>query len=116
MLQGRRYVSAQMAELLVCDLDSDSDQPVHRRLSEREFQIFCKLATGQTVSGIGNELYLSAKTVSTYRSRILEKMNPATNADITTLACWKTRSSNTTDGARYLRGRENLCFITLSGS
>ena len=86
VMQGRRYVSAQMTELLVSDLHVNSDQPLHRRLSEREFQIFCKLAAGSTVSGIGKELCLSVKTISTYRSRILEKMSLATNADITTYA------------------------------
>ena len=86
VLQGRRYISAQMAQLLISNLDTDVDRPVHHSLSEREFQIFCKLAAGRTVTGIGSELYLSAKTVSTYRSRILEKMNLANNADITTYA------------------------------
>jgi DNA-binding NarL/FixJ family response regulator len=86
VLQGRRYVSANLAELLLSDLDGDSDQPLHRRLSEREFQIFCKLATGRAVSSIADELCLSVKTVSTYRTRILEKMSLTTNADITTYA------------------------------
>ena len=86
VLQGRRYVSANLAELLLSDLDGDSDQPLHRRLSEREFQIFCKLAAGRAVSSIADELCLSVKTVSTYRTRILEKMSLATNADITTYA------------------------------
>ncbi|MFI4914302.1 MAG: response regulator [Steroidobacterales bacterium] len=86
VMQGRRYVSAQMAEALVSDLAGDGSKPLHRRLSEREFQIFCKLATGQSVSAIGNELCLSVKTVSTYRSRILEKMSLLSNADITIYA------------------------------
>ena len=86
VMQGRRYVSANLAELLLSDLDGDSDQPLHRRLSEREFQIFCKLATGRAVSSIADELCLSVKTVSTYRTRILEKMSLTTNADITTYA------------------------------
>ena len=60
-----------------------ADQPSHTQLSEREFQIFCKLAAGQSVSEIAKELFLSVKTVSTYRSRILEKMNFKSNADIT---------------------------------
>ena len=60
-----------------------ADQPSHTQLSEREFQIFCKLASGQSVSEIAKELFLSVKTVSTYRSRILEKMNFKSNADIT---------------------------------
>ncbi len=83
---GRRYVTQNMAELMVSDLDADNEEPLHRRLSEREFQIFCKLAAGHTVSAIANELCLSVKTVSTYRTRVLEKMSLMTNADITTYA------------------------------
>ena len=86
VLAGRRYVSASLAELLVADLDVDQDKPLHADLSEREFQIFCKLAAGQSVSGIANELSLSVKTVSTYRTRVLEKMCLKSNADITSYA------------------------------
>jgi len=86
VMQGRRYVSPQTAEMLVTDLDTEGNQPIHTRLSEREFQIFCELASGRSVTKIGNELCLSVKTVSTYRSRILEKMNLQTNADMTTYA------------------------------
>lgn len=86
VLQGRRYVSPTLAELLLSDLDQDNDQPLHARLSEREFQIFCKLAAGRAVSEIAEELCLSVKTVSTYRSRVLEKMSFSTNADLTTYA------------------------------
>ena len=86
VLAGRRYVSAALAEMLVADLDGDADKPMHTRLSTREFQIFCKLAAGRGVSEIANELSLSVKTVSTYRSRILEKMNFHANADITSYA------------------------------
>jgi two-component system invasion response regulator UvrY len=86
ILQGRRYVSATRAELLVSDIDGDGERPIHAQLSEREFQIFCKLATGRAVSDIAQELCLSVKTVSTYRSRVLEKMNFKTNADITSYA------------------------------
>ncbi len=86
VLQGRRYVSQALAELLVKELDADSDKPMHAQLSEREFQIFTKLATGRAVSEIAEELCLSVKTISTYRSRVLEKMNFRTNADITTYA------------------------------
>jgi DNA-binding NarL/FixJ family response regulator len=86
VLSGRRYVSAALAEILVADLDGDPDKPMHARLSTREFQIFCKLAAGRGVSDIANELSLSVKTVSTYRSRILEKMNFTANADITSYA------------------------------
>ena len=88
VLVGRRYVSAALAESMAGDLKSkgDSNQPLHTQLSQREFQIFCKIATGATISQIGNELSLSVKTISTYRSRILEKMDFTSNADITSYA------------------------------
>jgi len=86
VLSGRRYVSASLAELLLADLDGGADKPLHAKLSTREFQIFCKLAIGRGVSDIANELSLSVKTVSTYRSRILEKMSFTANADITSYA------------------------------
>jgi DNA-binding NarL/FixJ family response regulator len=86
VLAGKRYVSASLAELLVAELDVDHDKPLHADLSEREFQIFCKLAAGQSVSEIANELSLSVKTVSTYRTRVLEKMCFRSNADITSYA------------------------------
>jgi len=80
---GRRYISPRLAEKLAAGLTHDIEQPAHLRLSEREFQIFCKLAAGAAVSKIADELNLSVKTVSTYRTRILEKMGMKTNADIT---------------------------------
>ncbi len=85
VLQGRRYVSESLAELLLLDLDR-GDKPLHSLLSDREFQIFGKLAAGQGVSEIGRELCLSVKTVSTYRTRILEKMRMTSNADLTSYA------------------------------
>jgi DNA-binding NarL/FixJ family response regulator len=88
VLVGRRYVSASLAEAMASDLDDKRDQsePLHAQLSQRQFQIFCKLAAGAAVTDIARELSLSAKTVSTYRSRILEKMGFSTNADITAYA------------------------------
>jgi DNA-binding NarL/FixJ family response regulator len=83
LLSGRKYISSHVAELLASDLRVDTETPMHSHLSEREFQIFCKLAGGMTVSQIGDELCLSVKTVSTYRSRVLEKMNLKNNADLT---------------------------------
>jgi DNA-binding NarL/FixJ family response regulator len=85
VLQGRRYVSDSLAELLLLDLDQ-ADKPLHTLLSDREFQIFGKLAAGHGVSEIGRELCLSVKTVSTYRTRILEKMRMKSNADLTSYA------------------------------
>src|SRR5580704_5950792 len=85
VLNGRRYVSAALAESMAADLENprDQNQPLHTALSTREFQIFCKLAAGSSVGSIGEELSLSVKTVSTYRSRILEKMSFSSNADMT---------------------------------
>jgi len=82
--QGRRYVSARIGDKLAQGLSGrGADEPAHTRLSEREFQIFGRLASGQSVSQIAKELFLSVKTVSTYRSRILEKMEFTSNANLT---------------------------------
>lgn len=87
ILAGRRYLSSTMSELLISEIDGgDSGKPIHLQLSEREFQIFCKLAKGVSVSEIARELCLSVKTVSTYRSRVLQKLNFRSNADITSYA------------------------------
>lgn len=84
--QGGKYVSPTLAEKLVFDLVVDSDDLPHKKLSDREFQVFCLLASGMTVTETAEELSLSVKTVSTYRSRILEKMNMRRNADMTRYA------------------------------
>lgn len=82
--QGRKYVSPALAQMLADRLSvKDDEQPVHSELSQREFQIFCKLVKGEGVTQIADELFLSVKTVSTYRSRILEKMGMKSNADLT---------------------------------
>jgi two-component system, NarL family, invasion response regulator UvrY len=86
VLEGRRYVSAELAQTLVSNLGLDGAQPMHGRLSAREFQVFYKIATGQSVKAIGLDLCLSAKSVSTYRSRMMEKMRFQSNADITSYA------------------------------
>jgi len=83
VLKGRRYVSPALGELLASDISGDTQKPLHGELSDREFQIFCKLASGQAVSEIAKKLFLSVKTVSTYRARVLEKMNMKSNADLT---------------------------------
>ena len=83
VIAGRRYVSPTLGDQLAGDLSGDTQKAPHTELSEREFQVFCKLAAGQAVSEIANELFLSVKTVSTYRSRILEKMGMKTNANLT---------------------------------
>ena len=81
--RGHRYLSETVVDALADGLDrSDAGKP-HEQLSGREFQIFCKLAAGQIPTDIADELHLSVKTVSTYRSRVLEKMRLANNADLT---------------------------------
>ena len=80
---GKRYISASVADLLAQHLGKSGDGLPHEQLSEREFQVFLKLAKGVTASDIAEELSLSVKTVSTYRTRLMEKMNLNTNSDLT---------------------------------
>ncbi len=80
---GKKYISAELAELLTNELSHPSDKQLHEMLSEREFQVFFKLAGGLSPTEIAEELTISIKTVSTYRTRILEKMSLKTNADLT---------------------------------
>ncbi|MFM0344550.1 MULTISPECIES: response regulator [unclassified Paraburkholderia] len=81
--RGHRYLSEAVADTLADNLDKPAAGRPHEALSEREFQIFCKLAAGQIPTEIAEELHLSVKTVSTYRARVLEKMRLANNADLT---------------------------------
>ena len=81
-----RYVSPGLAERLAHWVDGASDKPPHERLSTREFQIFLMLASGRAVSQAADDLCLSVKTVSTYRARVLEKMDLKSNADLTLYA------------------------------
>jgi len=80
---GRRYITPAVAELLARQLDQKNDAAPHEQLSEREFQVFLKLAAGETAGRIAEHLSLSVKTVSTYRSRLMEKMNLSSNSDLT---------------------------------
>lgn len=80
--QGRRYVSRAVAELLADGLVAD-ERPPHELLSERELQVFLRLARGETLGQVAQGMSLSVKTVSTYRSRLLEKMRLATNSELT---------------------------------
>lgn len=83
---GRRYVGPELADLLVNGIDGSGEGPRHASLSEREFQVFCRLAKGDAPGVIARQLGLSVKTVSTYRTRVLEKMGFKTNADLTAYA------------------------------
>ncbi len=84
VLGGRKYISPEIAQALVDSLtQDDGDQPVHEKLSDREFQTLRLIASGKRLSEVAETLNLSPKTVSVYRARILEKMNLASNAEIT---------------------------------
>ena len=83
---GQRYLSQTLAESLLGALDADPDAEPHAALSDREFQVLRLIASGQTVGGIAEHLSLSVKTVSTYRSRMLQKMGLSNNAELTRYA------------------------------
>jgi two-component system, NarL family, invasion response regulator UvrY len=80
---GNRYITPQVAEMLACQLNRPDNAAAHDQLSARELQVLLRLAQGETVGDIAESLFLSAKTVSTYRTRILEKMGLASNSDLT---------------------------------
>ena len=82
VLAGGRYVSPAMAEKLALDLNGDSGRPRHETLSAREFEVLRMISSGRTVTQIAEELHLSVATISTYRARILEKMNMTTSAEL----------------------------------
>jgi two-component system invasion response regulator UvrY len=82
VVSGRRYVSSLLAEKLAFEIGTDSSRLPHETLSDREFQVLRLIAAGKSVTEIAAELYLSVKTVSTYRARMLEKMNLGTTAEL----------------------------------
>ncbi len=82
VIKGGRYVSPALAERIVSDF-SLSDKPLHESLSDREYEVLCLIASGKTVGEISEKLALSDKTISTYRRRILDKMQMRTNAELT---------------------------------
>jgi len=81
--RGGKYVSESLAEKLVLELGGQGDQPLHAGLSDREYEVMRMIASGKTVSEIGGVLSLSVKTISTYRARVLNKMNLKNNAELT---------------------------------
>jgi len=83
---GGKYVSPQLAEKLAVFIEDKTTRPPHEKLSDREFEVLRMLALGKTVTEVAEELLLSVKTVSTYRSRVLEKMKMTSNADLTRYA------------------------------
>jgi DNA-binding NarL/FixJ family response regulator len=80
--QGRKYITPSLAERLASEFEADSEKPLHDILSDREYQVLRMIAAGKTVKHIAKELSLSIKTVSTYRTRIMEKMKMKTNAEV----------------------------------
>ena len=81
--EGRKYVTPSLAEKLAISLELGEEKAPHELLSDREYQVMCMVASGKTIKEIADELSLSVKTISTYRSRILEKLSLKTNAAIT---------------------------------
>jgi DNA-binding NarL/FixJ family response regulator len=86
ILSGGRYVSASLAEKLVANLDESVDKPLHELLSDREYEVMRMIAAGVPLTEIGDRLHVSVKTISSYRTRIMEKMQMKTNADLTRYA------------------------------
>jgi DNA-binding NarL/FixJ family response regulator len=86
ILSGGRYVSASLAEKLIANLDEDAAKPLHEQLSDREFEVMKMIAAGVPLTEIGDRLHVSVKTISTYRSRIMEKMQMKSNAELTRYA------------------------------
>ena len=84
IFRGGKYVSASVAELIAEGLTAKAaDKAFHETLSEREFQVFLRLANGEPVSRVADSMSLSVKTVSTYRTQVMEKMNLKTNSELT---------------------------------
>ncbi len=83
ILSGRKYITESIAEKLVGGIDLYNEKPQHTILSDREFEVLKLIASGKTVSEIANMLHLSVATVSTYRTRILDKMHFKNNAELT---------------------------------
>jgi DNA-binding NarL/FixJ family response regulator len=86
ILGGGRYVSASLAEKLITNLDESVDKPLHESLSDREHEVMRMIAAGIPLTEIGDRLHVSVKTISSYRSRIMEKMQMKSNADLTRYA------------------------------
>ena len=82
ILQGRKYITPAVAEKLASDLRTDKDRPPHELLSDREFHVMKMLAAGNSITEIAAQLSLSPTTISTYRSRIMEKMKMKANAEL----------------------------------
>lgn len=80
--RGKRYITLSLAEKLADSVNRETEKPAHEVLSDREFDVFKLLASGKTITEIAQQLSLSSTTVSTYRSRIMEKMKMKSNAEL----------------------------------
>jgi two-component system, NarL family, invasion response regulator UvrY len=89
VLSGKRYVSDALAQHLAVHLDEAAEKDLHDKLSDRELEVLCMIASGKPLTAIASSLFLSVKTVSTYRTRILEKLHLSTNADLVRYAIQK---------------------------
>jgi DNA-binding NarL/FixJ family response regulator len=81
--RGRKYITPAVAELLADSLGGDQNKLPHELLSERELQVFLRLAKGETIGHMADSMSLSIKTVSTYRTRVMEKLKLSSNSDLT---------------------------------
>ena len=86
VLSGRKYISSSVAEKLAETMDERREKPAHELLSDREMQVLQRIAAGKTVSEIAEEISLSVNTISTYRTRVLEKLNLKNSAELTRYA------------------------------
>ena len=86
ILNGGRYISAGQAEKLIANLDEPTDKPLHESLSDREHEVMKMIAAGVPLTEIGDRLHVSVKTISSYRARIMDKMQMKSNADLTRYA------------------------------
>jgi DNA-binding NarL/FixJ family response regulator len=83
ILDGGRFISASLADLLAANLESSLEKPLHEQLSDREYQVMCLIAVGKSLKDIADELAVSVSTINTYRARILEKMRVRNNTELT---------------------------------
>jgi len=86
VMMGKKFITPSVAEKLANALNSDTTKSMHEKLSDREFEVFRLLAEGKQVSEIAEKLSLSVTTVSTYRSRVMDKLNMKSNSDLTRYA------------------------------
>ena len=86
ILSGGRYISASLAEKLIANLDEPAGRPLHESLSDREHEVMRMIAAGVPLTDIGDRLHVSVKTISSYRARIMEKMQMKNNAELTRYA------------------------------